>query len=770
MTPLNSFDALTDFSVNINTFFDNLNNFDVSNKELVDQTERLLNLEVFQYEPVDVYWKIRSEHIIALRVSIENLNGTLELTNGTPPDLLADVFRVFSVRWTDILNISPILTSLFPLHDLQLYDAPYVGQPYTNYKRTLELSAYSKVVDKIFLSSEFLALAVSQQTKLKSILNETFQDLNNHIPAVYFLAYSPYTQDAEGLFNKAVIRQVFNKAGIAFGKQLTYAEIISNESKLRDYYSSLTSSINRPKLATDESLISKDKIAAFDVSGTNLQIKDGIAQAGALAAASNIADISSKVEAVVPSVVKRAKLIENGNFTPLPNLSSYMYDIQVIPIWSKSKNQESAKKKRRYFNEDFSNLVSGMIIYNRYNSSVMPMINLIINANADIYKALLDESDDNDIEFKLIFKEKTARHGMASLSDSKTTFKASNLTFKTVDFKLKPLDDHNAKPSVSKKEVENSPTYIISDVFLFATDHLKIIQPVSFTNIPNTTVFEAITKLSQKANIPKQYPLLIYPPENTDKYPTVNITTVNYIGAMKFLDNVYGIYPNGLSLFLDYDKVLIADKFRRIGLEKNLETFNSEIELIVIDRLDEHNGNAKYSKGCNYLGEGKWVAVIYAQDIQSIVNKTESSKFLKGQDIKVVSFDPTSHNFDKCTSLSKDKPSPINKTEADDATKTQKVLVSPFANKYSLSMSQANRRIDEFKITISANDLFPIDLFKSNSVVTLKSELSHYSKYNGLRLIPIDAQIVIQKPTSTVPNLTMKTTNTIVVLTLVDQE
>lgn len=128
------------------------------------------------------------------------------------------------------------------------------------------------------------------------------------------------------------------------------------------------------------------------------------------------------------------------------------------------------------------------------------------------------------------------------------------------------IKEKNSYREDERPDIEKSAMNI--DLILFKQDNLKDYRTNTKYIYNNTQIAPVMIDLLDSAN--KSNCLMSYP-DNRDNYDNIIIpNNLTLIGAMEYLQNVYGIYNTGLLLFNDFKRSYIINKaVRSNAYEKN---------------------------------------------------------------------------------------------------------------------------------------------------------------------------------------------------------
>ena len=160
------------------------------------------------------------------------------------------------------------------------------------------------------------------------------------------------------------------------------------------------------------------------------------------------------------------------------------------------------------------------------------------------------------------------------------------------------------------------------DLYLFTEEGLNY-RKLNSTIFKNTTMFNVILALTQLTE--QRNNLLLTIPDNTKIYSNEDIiipTNLTYIGCIKYLQSVYGIYNNGYMLFNDFDKLYLLDKSIKCNTYSRGEFKRVYIEF---NETNKENGNV-YGQYEDYTNKRYMLNSINRPTV--VTNGTDTSEIL----------------------------------------------------------------------------------------------------------------------------------------------
>lgn len=253
---------------------------------------------------------------------------------------------------------------------------------------------------------------------------------------------------------------------------------------------------------------------------------------------------------------------------------------------------------------------------------------------------------------------------------------------------------------------------IMIDLLLFSEDALNYRKLNKFI-FNKCTMVECILGLAQ---LTEQGSILLSFPDN-DKYYSGSIIIPNnytFIGCIKYLQNIYGLYNNGYILFKDYNKLYLVDK----SLECNAYELG-EFKRIYINysEMTTSEGNM-YGQ---YKNNANMTYTINAVNNPNIITTSTASNELNYDNLNIInsklgSLDNKSITMNKSTKY-----------------KTDKILENKYNNEYINNSIIHEIELNNKTISINFNEV-DLDLFTPNKEFYLNINISkkEYTNINGL--------------------------------------
>ena len=251
------------------------------------------------------------------------------------------------------------------------------------------------------------------------------------------------------------------------------------------------------------------------------------------------------------------------------------------------------------------------------------------------------------------------------------------------------------------------------DLLLFTEESLNYrkLNDKIFSNGNMMNVLLALSELTNQGKI-----LMTYP-DNKTFYDDTNIIIPNnltFLGCVKYLQNVYGIYNNGYILFRDFDKLFLVDKslncnayqkgeFKRVYMRfGNLTDDNSNIYGQI-----NNNSNKSYLINC-----------ISAPAISTNSTSTNELLFDNLHVMNTYSGKSSTESVDMMKST---------------ANKTTKVIEDKYDNKFAINSTIYEINLNNYNISTTFNEV-DVDILTPNKefFFDIKINDKDYKKISGL--------------------------------------
>lgn len=255
------------------------------------------------------------------------------------------------------------------------------------------------------------------------------------------------------------------------------------------------------------------------------------------------------------------------------------------------------------------------------------------------------------------------------------------------------------------------------DLYLFTEDGLKYrkLNSTIFKNTNMLGVLLALTQLTEQSNR-----LLLTLPDNNKIYTNENIiipTNLTYIGCIKYLQSVYGIYENSYMLFNDFDILYLLDKSMKCNAYSRGEFKRVYIEF---NETNKENGNVygQYNDNNNK----RYMLNSINKPIVT-TSGTDTSEILFNQ-LK------STNTFTGKTSVYKIKN--LNSTTSNNT----KVFDNRYNNDYIVKSMVHEMEINNYSIQVSLNET-DMDILTPNKEYYLNFNLDNteYKKLSGTAIL-----------------------------------
>lgn len=260
---------------------------------------------------------------------------------------------------------------------------------------------------------------------------------------------------------------------------------------------------------------------------------------------------------------------------------------------------------------------------------------------------------------------------------------------------------------------ELEKTTVELDLLLFTEESLNY-RKLNDKIFQDANMFNTILALSQ---LTEQGKLLITYPDNRELYKDNDIIIPNnltFIGCIKYLQSVYGIYNKGYILFRDYDRTYLIDK----DLSCNAYA-KGEYKRVYISfsQNNDPKGNV-YGQYDNIMKRIYNINCINAPKI--ITNSTASNELLF-DNLYVTNTYTGETNVTNVNMRNSSK------------TKTTKIVENKYNNDYIVNSSAYEITLNNYTITTTFNEA-DLDIFTPNKEYYLdnKMDIKEYRQLNGL--------------------------------------
>lgn len=193
--------------------------------------------------------------------------------------------------------------------------------------------------------------------------------------------------------------------------------------------------------------------------------------------------------------------------------------------------------------------------------------------------AFLTIDEFNALETSKNLRIKLSLRKINNVNPVNKAINAFDYCFRDIVFKV--VDKNNKYIKNSNNEYENQSNLIKTRFVLMQEQDLNS-NKVNCTGSFNNCTMKALINHLINNKLLQDKKTIFANPSNTNVFPQILLPYNNVINSIKYLDNVYGIYSDGLKIFFDLDKNYILNKnhneFEQSGLYENIiiDIANSE--------------------------------------------------------------------------------------------------------------------------------------------------------------------------------------------------
>lgn len=360
------------------------------------------------------------------------------------------------------------------------------------------------------------------------------------------------------------------------------------------------------------------------------------------------------------------------------NYSKYFYQININLV---------DKTTNRQYQMD-SNLLACKILFD-YRNYVFPIFIIKVSLSKEEYTIIRD----NSIEMKIsIIKKIVANESNEKINTSiGDEYYIYNELFTIIDKNKITYNDSDLNDEVPSLDMTFT---------LFANKHLAVNKLKFNGNYLNCRPMEILSFL----NGMNQDPLLIEQPHNSERYKQILIPPLNAPNLVKYLQEKYIIYRNGVNIFFDYDETIICNS----TLSGNTPQGEGDYSNVIFDILDtSKNLEGSMPNDCGYKSpNGKYYYIKTTDTKIKISDKTRIKQEILGSNNII---------FSKDESLDTERSSWEDEPEDKIIDKTQ-LYYDNFNNPYPMS----NQSFESFTKAVYLFSNLDISTFKLNKIFYTK--------------------------------------------------
>jgi len=309
---------------------------------------------------------------------------------------------------------------------------------------------------------------------------------------------------------------------------------------------------------------------------------------------------------------------EEQKRNPIPekiaNCKEYLFSVQV----EYESSLDDAKKP---------NLSKGFMklsIFSKFDTAMFPDIILECFVSDVDFKNMQDDYRKATIRITITrsYRKELKKFGKIEEIWSKKAFKISDISSGII-----PKDTIDKNPADEDMNRAAIPVRLT----LISTATLEVYKTINnfiFNDAKMADVLEFLVgKVCPKGKVSAQLP------DNTDTYEQVFVPASNIFSTIEYLDDTYGIYSHGVTVFSNVDDLIILSKIKP---NVNPKSAMTEIDVCL---FQNNEPTEKGSLGCTYVNEEeKKLEIFYglnpAIHINDIFNKLNT-----GKDITIASRD-----------------------------------------------------------------------------------------------------------------------------------
>ena len=289
--------------------------------------------------------------------------------------------------------------------------------------------------------------------------------------------------------------------------------------------------------------------------------------------------------------------------------------------------------------------ISSFKIEKDFLKNFLPIFEVQCTVDYDLYRKINKE----DCKFKLNFSKFFIPSNNETTYDKRNLFLKNfiNDIFVNINSGDNTPDMTNDLGERSGKDLEQPNKYqksqIDLDLFLFLEEALD------YTKL-NNNIFKDINILDTimaMATVTEQRKMMLALPDNRiKKYDTIPIPNdLTFLGAMEYLQSVYGIYNKSLIIFNDFDYLYILDKDVKCKAYRNSEIIKIYINYYEITDA-KGNINGQY-EGYNYyeisstekpglINSESQMQQLLGSSVSSVNTKTGNTNNIQYKDTKIL--------------------------------------------------------------------------------------------------------------------------------------
>ena len=382
-------------------------------------------------------------------------------------------------------------------------------------------------------------------------------------------------------------------------------------------------------------------------------------------------------------------------------------------------------------------LVADIFIEKDFDNDILPILNINVGLTSKLYYKILYNKTKVKIRFRF------QKYMLDEDNEPSTKSDIVNDLFEFFLDEDTPFIDKSAYNKREDVDIGEGNTQLeyhndrILDIYLFKITDIDASKVTVNTIIKKGNVANILAYSLTKSGVKK---VLISPIDNNDDLEQVVIPTLTTNGVINMLEEQYGIYKKGATLFYDFDRAYLLDKNSSCTCWEDQEFKQTVIT------IPKSMNDISFYPGCYANDEEKKYEINVTPDLVSITSDTIINEQIKGNNITVVN---------KNTGE-------VDKIETDleqHGDGTYNILQNNYNNKYSTEIltTRLSEKSKVVSITLGDIDIDALTPNKEFMLIFEDSEINsdyggsyrlgycrHYFKKSGLEYI-VSSECILYK-------------------------
>lgn len=351
---------------------------------------------------------------------------------------------------------------------------------------------------------------------------------------------------------------------------------------------------------------------------------------------------------------------------------------------------------------DFSNRVTGFVVENDYDINAFPMLKIRFTLNTPEYNFFIKNQDNLKLKFTV---SKIAINGDKKIENPKILWQ--DIVMKPYEFPKREINEN--------KNVENqalTPEHNL-DLYCFELYHLRVNKLLNNAVYHEINMNKVLLRLFNQRYNTKDYSLLLEKSHNEKEYEQIFLQPNHFVKTLKYLQDNFGIYKEGMRLFFDFKKVYMISK------KTNLKE-TGVINKVVIENFDS-TSICSTQKGMKKDEDKQYILNVETE--LDLLSGKNISQELVGESIQIMNSSTIENECSECLDITFDG-------IKNDSVDKENFYWNNIDNPFKITELENDIKDIHTKVRIMLYDV-DLEIFSLINKFTLVNHREEYKKYNG---------------------------------------